>query len=107
MSGEVVAVDIAGDVARHRHGGRCRLEFPPQCPDHRTENGERQLRKGELDRVVTARPDVSWIDLDDSKETVLRKVRECSHTQLLVSRGSIDEFVGVVEKQDPFRRRGQ
>jgi CBS domain containing-hemolysin-like protein len=43
---------------------------------------------------------VSWIDLEDSKETVLRKVRECSHTQLLVSRGSIDEIVGVVDKQN-------
>ena len=50
--------------------------------------------------IMTARPDVSWIDLDDSKESVLRKVRECSHTQLLVSRGSIDEIVGVVDKQN-------
>jgi len=50
--------------------------------------------------IMTVRPDVSWIDLDDSKESVLRKVRECSHTQLLVSRGSIDEIGGVVDKQD-------
>jgi putative hemolysin len=50
--------------------------------------------------IMTVRPDVSWIDLEDSKETVLRKVRECSHTQLLVSRGSIDEIVGVVDKQN-------
>ena len=50
--------------------------------------------------IMTARPDVSWINIDDSKESVLRKVRECSHTQLLVSRGSIDEIVGVVDKQN-------
>jgi magnesium and cobalt exporter, CNNM family len=50
--------------------------------------------------IMTVRPDVSWIDLEDSKEIVLRKVRECSHTQLLVSRGSIDEIAGVVDKQD-------
>ena len=28
------------------------------------------------------------------------KVRECSHQQLLVSRGSIDEIAGVIDKQD-------
>ena len=50
--------------------------------------------------IMTARPDVSWIDLDDSKETVLRKIRECSHAQLLVSRGSIDEIAGVIDKED-------
>ena len=50
--------------------------------------------------IMTARPDVSWIDLEDSKENVLRKVRECSHTQLLVSHGSIDEIGGVIDKQD-------
>jgi putative hemolysin len=50
--------------------------------------------------IMTVRPDVSWINLNDSKESVLRKVRECSHTQLLVSRGSIDEIDGVVDKQD-------
>jgi putative hemolysin len=50
--------------------------------------------------IMTARPDVSWINLDDSKENVLRKVRDASHTQLLVSRGSIDEIVGVVDKQN-------
>jgi putative hemolysin len=49
--------------------------------------------------IMTVRPDVSWIDIEDSKESVVRKVRECSHTQLLVSRGSIDEIVGVVDKQ--------
>lgn len=50
--------------------------------------------------IMTARPDLSWIDLDESKENVLRKVRACAHTQLLVSRGSIDEIAGVIDKQD-------
>lgn len=50
--------------------------------------------------IMTARPAVSWIDLDDPKEDILRKVRECSHAQLLVSRGSIDEISGVIDKED-------
>ena len=51
--------------------------------------------------IMTHRPDVAWIDLDDlGKETVLRKIRECPHAQLLVSRGSIDEIAGVLAKEN-------
>lgn len=50
--------------------------------------------------IMTHRPDVAWIDLDDAKETVLRKIRECPHAQLLVSRGSIDEIAGVLAKEN-------
>ncbi len=50
--------------------------------------------------IMTARPDVTWIDLDEPKDGILRKVRECSHQQLLASRGSIDQIAGVVDKQD-------
>ncbi len=58
------------------------------------------LSKRAVRTIMTARPDVSWIDLEDSDEVVLKKVRECSHTQLLVGRGAIDEIQGVVDKQD-------
>jgi putative hemolysin len=57
------------------------------------------LAKRTVRTIMTARPDVSWIDLNDSKDTALRKVRECSHAQLLVSRGSIDEIAGIIDKQ--------
>ena len=50
--------------------------------------------------IMTARPDVTWIDLEDPREIMLRKLRECSHTQVLVSHGGIDEIDGVVDKQD-------
>ena len=68
---------------------------------------ERDMIEGVLDladravrTIMTPRPDVLWIDLDDTKDTTLRKFRECHHAQLLVSRGSIDEIAGVVSKQD-------
>jgi len=68
---------------------------------------ERDMIEGVLDladravrTIMTPRPDVLWIDLDDAKDATLRKLRECHHAQLLVSRGSIDEIVGVVSKQD-------
>ena len=58
------------------------------------------LSKRAVRTIMTARPDVWWIDLEDSDEVVLKKVRKCSHTQLLVGRGAIDEIQGVVDKQD-------
>jgi len=68
---------------------------------------ERDMIEGVLDladravrTIMTPRPDVVWIDLEDPKDATLRKLQECHHAQLLVSRGSIDEIAGVVGKQD-------
>ncbi|MGH8627882.1 MAG: transporter associated domain-containing protein, partial [Gammaproteobacteria bacterium] len=40
------------------------------------------------------------IDPDDPKEAVLAKVRDSAHAQFLVSRGTIDEVVGIARKED-------
>ncbi len=68
---------------------------------------EREMIEGVLDladrairTIMTPRLDILWVDLDDAKDATLRKLRECHHAQLLVSRGSIDEIAGVVSKQD-------
>jgi len=70
---------------------------------------ERDMIEGVLDledravrTIMTPRRDVLWIDLDDARDATLRKLGECHHAQLLVSRGSIDEIAGVVSKQDLF-----
>jgi len=54
--------------------------------------------------IMTPRPEVQWIDADDDREEILRTIRASRHEQLLVSRGSIDEIVGVVRKQDLLDR---
>ena len=68
---------------------------------------ERDMIEGVLDladspvrTIMTPRPHVQWADLDDANEQVLAKIRSCPHAQLLVCRGSIDEVVGIVRKQD-------
>ncbi|HEY7662615.1 MAG TPA: hemolysin family protein [Xanthobacteraceae bacterium] len=68
---------------------------------------ERDMIEGVLDladspvrAIMTPRPRVQWLDLNSSKENVLSRVRSCPHAQLLVCRGSIDEVVGIVRKQD-------
>ncbi|HBZ71203.1 MAG TPA: hypothetical protein DEP35_16330 [Deltaproteobacteria bacterium] len=68
---------------------------------------EREMVEGVLDlekravrTIMKPRPDIAWIDLDEPKDLTVRKIRECPYAQLLASRGSIDELVGVVRKQD-------
>ena len=50
--------------------------------------------------IMTPRPEVTWIDPDDPKEAVLVEVRDSAHGQFLVSRGSIDNVVGIARKED-------
>ena len=57
------------------------------------------------DRPVTAlmtpRPDVYWIDLNDDHETMAREVAESPYSRLVVARnGDLSNPVGVVEKKE-------
>jgi putative hemolysin len=70
-------------------------------------NVERDMIEGVLDladspvrTIMTPRPHVQWVDLNSPKEQILSRVRSCPHAQLLICRGSIDEVVGIVRKQD-------
>jgi CBS domain containing-hemolysin-like protein len=49
---------------------------------------------------MTPRPDVVWINADGSREHMLRRIRDCRHEQIVVSRGNVDDVIGVVRKQD-------
>ena len=68
---------------------------------------ERDMIEGVLDladspvrTIMTPRPHVQWVDLNGPKPQILSRIRSCPHAQLLVCRGSIDEIVGIVRKQD-------
>lgn len=49
---------------------------------------------------MTPRPDVEWIDADDTSDNILRAIRNCRHAQMIVSRGTLDEVMGIVLKED-------
>jgi putative hemolysin len=49
---------------------------------------------------MTPRPHVVWIDVNDSSDSILSKIASCPYGQMLVSRVSMDEVVGIVRKQD-------
>lgn len=68
------------------------------------EVAEQQMIEGVLrlsDRTVrsimTPRPDVMWLDLDDPEEKIRQDLHECSHTRFPVCRGDLDGVVGVVQ----------
>ncbi len=54
----------------------------------------------EVSDIMTPRGDIEWADANDSLEEVLRAIRNCRHEQLILARGSVDEIVGVISKQD-------
>lgn len=47
--------------------------------------------------VMTARPDIFWIDIEADAQESLSRLIESGRTRVLLARGQIDEFVGVAE----------
>jgi putative hemolysin len=58
------------------------------------------LRHREVSDIMTPRTNVDWADAKDSPDEILRAVRECRHEHVILSRGNLDEVVGVIRKQD-------
>lgn len=46
--------------------------------------------------VMTPRPELEWIDLDDEPEQIKAQLLEMSHSRLIVARGELDNIAGVV-----------
>ncbi len=68
---------------------------------------EREMVEGVLDladravrTIMTPRPGVAWVNVDEPQDMVLKKIRACPYAQVLVCRGSLDATLGVVRKQD-------
>lgn len=50
--------------------------------------------------IMTPRTDVSWINLEDDKDTILRKLKTVPHSFFPVCRGTVDEVAGVGRARD-------
>ena len=70
-----------------------------------TENGAYQsvmvqgvlgLSERPVKSVMTPRPELEWIDLDDDLETVKSQLLSMKHSRLIVARGELDNIAGVV-----------
>lgn len=53
--------------------------------------GDRSVRA-----VMTPRPDVEWLDLQDSDDEILEAIRKSMHGRILAANGGIDEIVGAI-----------
>jgi putative hemolysin len=68
---------------------------------------EREMLEGVLrlaDRsvrtIMTPRPDVVWLDIDDIPEAIRREITASGRSRFPVSRGDLDEIVGIVHSKD-------
>jgi putative hemolysin len=50
--------------------------------------------------IMTPRPDIDWIDVNDPIESITAQIRESKHTRLLLCQGNVDEVLGVVHTKD-------
>jgi len=54
--------------------------------------------------LMTPRPEVVWLDIEDPPEEIRRKIIESSYSHFPVCRGSLDEVLGEVEAKDLLTR---
>jgi putative hemolysin len=71
------------------------------------EHAEQQMIAGVMrlaDRpvpaVMTPRPDIVWLDLEDDAAAIQRALRESGYSRFPVARGDLDEVLGIVQARD-------
>ena len=67
---------------------------------------ERVLRLGDrpVSALMTPRPEIVWLDLEDSAEANRQKMITSAHSRLLVCQGELDNVLGVVQVTDLLSR---
>jgi putative hemolysin len=63
---------------------------------------ERVFRLGDrrVSALMTPRPEIVWLDLDDSAETNRQVIIESAHSRFLVGQGELDNVLGVIHVND-------
>ncbi len=54
--------------------------------------------------LMTPRPDIVWLDIDDSLEDIRQKISECNFSRFPVRQGSLDVILGIVKARDLLMR---
>jgi len=50
--------------------------------------------------LMTPRPDIVWLDIEDSVEEIRQKIAECNYSRFPVRQGSLDSIIGIVKARD-------
>lgn len=53
-----------------------------------------------VEAIMTRRPDIVWLDLEDNTEEIRRKFQETAYSRLPVARENLEEILGVVQAKD-------
>ena len=53
-----------------------------------------------ISQIMTPRPEIDWVDADEDTAEILRRIRTSPHDHILVGRGTIDEPIGMLSKND-------
>lgn len=59
--------------------------------------GDRQVAS-----ITTPRPDIAWIDIDDSPEAIRAELKANVYSRFPVCRGELDRVLGIVQVKDLF-----
>jgi putative hemolysin len=55
--------------------------------------------------LMTPRPNVVWLDAEDSPEEILRRAREAGHSFFPVARGDLDDLLGIASVKEAWARQ--
>ena len=72
--------------------------FAPQ--EREMVEGVFRLADRQVGAIMTPRPEIEWLDIDDDPEESRRKLTRVSFSRLLVCKGSVDHALGVVHTKD-------
>jgi putative hemolysin len=50
--------------------------------------------------LMTPRPDIVWLDIDDTIEEIRQKIADCNLSRFPVRQGSLDVILGIVKARD-------
>ncbi|EKU80081.1 TerC family protein [Massilia timonae] len=105
--------DRTADTVLRLMGGKRRQDAEPDGQDEQIDEAqafgveERNMVSGVLtlaDRsirsIMTPRSEMSWVNLDDEADAILRQLQESPHSRMPVGRGQLDNLVGIARTKD-------
>ncbi|MGF6272580.1 CBS domain containing-hemolysin-like protein [Massilia sp. UYP11] len=105
--------DRTADTVLRLMGGKRRQDAEPDPED--TQAGEPQafgveernmvsgvltLADRSIRSIMTPRSEMSWVNLDDEADAILRQLQETPHSRMPVCRGQLDNLVGIARTKD-------
>lgn len=60
-----------------------------------------------VNTLMTPRPEIVWLDVDDSPQEIQRKISECAYSRFPVAQGDLDNLLGELHIKDLLTRNWQ